>query len=467
MTESLILAAGADPGRWQSVQRALGGRVAIAFSIDLRGTLDLVARERPGVLVLCSDLLDATVEDCLSRLQSSPGDPELRVIVIDERGGGEGTAEPRGPRWPRAVHLNQAAVADELLSTVRGLLAAAHPPRARRPEARAGDSGDLADFPAYRSMVLGKSPAVQRAVDMIRKIARVDVTVLLCGETGSGKELFARRIHCLSDRARGPFRAVSLPAVPNELFESLLFGHERGAFTGAVSHNVGVFEQASKGTLFLDEVSSLGLEAQPKLLRAIQEKEIERVGARAPLPCDVRIIAATNDDLAEAVRQQRFREDLYHRLSVVCIDIPPLRRRREDIPILVDFFLRSYAEQFRCEIPEVRAEAMAALQAHRFPGNVRELENRVQRALLLAGSGPLRPEDFLDPAVEGGVGPAIHFDRCEYSLAQVERAYIEEVVEHTGGNQSRAAQILEIDRKTLRAKLQRRAPAPTLQSVPA
>ena len=457
MSESLILAAGADPGRWKLVQRALAGELPVAFSIDLCGTLDLVSREKPAVLVLCSDLLDASVEECLSRLESSAHD-SMGLIVI-----GDCAADTACST--RRVHLEEVAIAEELPRAVRELSGASE-----APSPCAHRDADLFDFPANRPMVLGSSRAMRKVLDVIRRVASVDVTVLLYGETGTGKELIARRIHCMSHRARKPFRAVSLPAVPNELFESILFGHERGAFTGAVCHNAGAFEQAQGGTLFLDEVSSLRMEAQPKLLRAIQEKEIERVGAREPLACDVRIVAATNRDLGEAVAAQEFREDLYHRLSVVTLEVPPLRRRPEDIPQLVHFFLQRYAEEYGRDIPVVSRAAQQALAAHDWSGNVRELENRTQRALLLSNRDTLCPEDFFTEPFASAAGSGIHFGKCELSLAEVEHAYIEEVMVRTEGNQSRAAQILEIDRKTLRAKLQRAPSArakPVLTSVPA
>jgi len=473
MRESLVLAAGADPGRWQCVQKALGGELAVAFAIDLRGTLDLLAREKPSLLILCSDLIDASVEECLDRLDKR-APSTLRVIVIG-RDGACSSAET--PSRPRTVHLKADSVREGLLTAAKALLEIDSGRRTcKRAEIRqrgAQGEDELFDFPAYRPMVLGKSPAMRKVVETLRRVARVDVTVLLSGETGTGKELFARRIHCMSDRARGPFRAVSLPAVPNELFESVLFGHERGAFTGAIANTTGAFEQSREGSLFLDEVSSLGLESQPKLLRAIQEKEIERVGARGPVACDTRIVAATNAPLADAVAQGAFREDLFHRLSVVTIEIPPLRRRPEDIPLLAEFFVKKYVKEFRLEeVPELGAEAIQALKAHEWSGNVRELENRVQKALLLNTGGALEATDLFEEPRGLGAASPIHFGGCKYSLAEVEQAYISEVIQHTEGNQSRAAQILEIDRKTLRTKLQKQAPASAksaraLKAVPA
>jgi len=456
------------------VQKALGGQIAVAFAIDLRGTLDLVAREKPAVLVLCSDLLDAKVEECLDHLgRRAPS--TLRVILVEGPSGSRRVPALDAAAAARIVRLDERSLAKNLLTTVQSLLALSggRAPCRRADKRSERSDADLADFTAYRTMVTGTSPGMRRALETIRRIAGVDVTVLLHGETGTGKELFARRIHCMSGRASAPFRAVSLPAVPSELFESVLFGHERGSFTGAFSQNAGAFEQACGGTLFLDEVSSLALESQPKLLRAIQEKEIERVGARGPVPCDVRIVAATNADLAEAVREQSFREDLFHRLSVVTVEIPPLRERREDIEPLVAFFLDKYNEQFRLEPRPVADDAMRALERWEWTGNVRELENRVQKALLLAQGEKLTREDFFaDNCVRAASMISLYADG-ERSLADVERDYIEHVLERVGGNQSKAAQILGIDRKTLRAKLQKgnepavRGVKSGLRSIPA
>ena len=437
--ETLVLAAGSDPGGWKLVKRALAGRFTVAYSIDLAGTLELLARERPTVLLLCSALLDTSTNACLKSVTASH--PDLKVIVL-------GAASRAAKAYDNVVYLGASIRPSDLLSTVRELCSedtGACPP----------EEGGEVDLPAYREMVIGSSPSMRRAVETLRRVAKVDVTVLLSGESGTGKELFARRLHCLSGRARGPFRAVNLPAVPGELFESVLFGHERGAFTGATEQRAGVFEQAHKGTLFLDEIASTDIVLQSKLLRTIQEGEFERVGGQGPTPCDTRIVAATNVDLVEAVKRKEFREDLYHRLSVIVIDIPPLRRRAEDIPFLVEMFCKKYAQKFGIPTPEIESNAISSLQKCEWQGNVRELENRVQRALLLARGDKLQAEDFLEDS-QGDEGAwRIHFGGCEHSLEQVEHAYIAQVLERHEGNQSKAAQVLGIDRKTLRAKRQR------------
>ncbi len=445
-----VIVAGSEATQWRVMRSNLAGRFAVAFSIDAIGTLELIARERPIALVLCSDLLDMSAEAFLSKLPARDG---LRVFVIapSERASALNSERIAGVRVVPQCQV--ASLLSQLEELDRGS------PRRLGPSAD-GESPDPCDvdLPAYRPMVIGRTAVMRRVASVLRRVAQVDVNVLINGETGTGKELVARRLHCLSDRARGPFRALNVSAVPDALFESVLFGHERGAFTGAVTQSTGVFEQAHRGTLFLDEISSLALSAQPKLLRAIQEQEIERVGASRPISVDARVVSASNVDLEEALRRREFREDLYHRLSVVVVDIPPLRDRTEDIPLLTEFFLKRYARQFRCEVPELTAATIQALQRHEWTGNIRELENRVQKAILF-GSARLTPEDFFsDTAGRSQSRSGPYFGGSDHSLEEIEQAYIEQVLHRTGGNQSKAAEILGIDRKTLRAKIKRTTP---------
>ncbi len=303
--------------------------------------------------------------------------------------------------------------------------------------------------------ILGKSKAMRDLFDLIRRVADSPTNVLITGESGTGKELVAKAIHYNSDRRDAPFVPVNCAAIPEALLESELFGHVRGAFTDAKADKRGLFEEAHKGTLFLDEISELPLMLQAKLLRAIQEHEIRRVGATRPVSVDVRIIAATNLNLTEEVKGKRFREDLYYRLNVIEIRLPPLRERKEDIPLLVEAFLRRCAEAGRKPVQGISEPALALLIDYQWPGNVRELENVIERAVTLTRGEKIVPED-LPTAVQGARGERrVIDDAAERTLplADVEKEYILRILEKTGGNKYQAAHVLGIDRKTLYRKL--------------
>lgn len=303
--------------------------------------------------------------------------------------------------------------------------------------------------------ILGKSKAIQGVFDLIRRVADGPTNVLITGESGTGKELVAKAIHYNSDRKDAPFVPVNCAAIPEQLLESELFGHMRGAFTDAKADKRGLFEEAQRGTLFLDEISELPLMLQAKLLRAIQEKEIRRVGANKPIAVDVRIIAATNLHLAEEVKAKRFRDDLYYRLNVIELKLPPLRERREDIPILVEAFLKKCAEARGKNVKGVSESALAMLMDYDWPGNVRELENVIERAVTLSRGETIAPDD-LPTAVQGARGDRRVLDEAAektLSLHEIEKEYIKKILEKTGGNKYQAAHALGIDRKTLYRKL--------------
>ncbi|MEW6544337.1 MAG: sigma-54 dependent transcriptional regulator [Nitrospirota bacterium] len=303
--------------------------------------------------------------------------------------------------------------------------------------------------------ILGKSKPMQEVFDLIRRVADSPTNVLITGESGTGKELVAKAIHYNSARRESPFVPVNCAAIPEALLESELFGHVKGAFTDAKADKRGLFEEAQKGTLFLDEISELPLMLQAKLLRAIQEREIRRVGATRSVPVDVRIIAATNLNLAEEVKAKRFREDLYYRLNVIEIRLPPLRERREDILLLVDAFLRKCAESGGKAVRGMSESALALLMDYAWPGNVRELENVIERAVTLARGEKIAPED-LPQAIQGSRGERRVLDEAAeriLPLEDLEQEYIMRVLEKTGGNKYQAAIALGIDRKTLYRKL--------------
>ncbi|MEK6618431.1 MAG: sigma-54 dependent transcriptional regulator [Nitrospirota bacterium] len=303
--------------------------------------------------------------------------------------------------------------------------------------------------------ILGKSKPMREVFDLIRRVADSPANVLITGESGTGKELVAKAIHYNSERRDAPFVPVNCAAIPETLLESELFGHVKGAFTDAKTDKRGLFEEAQKGTIFLDEISELPLMLQAKLLRVIQEREIRHVGATRVVPVDVRIIAATNLMLAEEVKAKRFREDLFYRLNVIEIRLPPLRERKEDIPLLVEAFLRKCAEASHKEVRGMTESALALLMDYPWPGNVRELENVIERAVTLARGEKIMPED-LPPAIQGARGERRVMDEATertLPLQEVEKEYILRILEKTGGNKYQAAQVLGIDRKTLYRKL--------------
>ncbi|HEX5646264.1 MAG TPA: sigma-54 dependent transcriptional regulator [Nitrospira sp.] len=303
--------------------------------------------------------------------------------------------------------------------------------------------------------ILGKSKAIQAVFDLVRRVADSPTNILITGESGTGKELVAKAIHYNSNRKEAPFVPVNCAAIPEQLLESELFGHMRGAFTDAKVDKRGLFEEAQKGTLFLDEISELPLMLQAKILRAIQEKEIRRVGATRPISVDVRIIAATNLNLNEEVKNRRFREDLYYRLNVIELKLPPLRERREDIPLLVEAFVKKCGDGSGKAVKGVSEAALAMLIDYTWPGNVRELENVIERAVTLSRGEKLSPDD-LPPAVQGARGDRRVLDEAAEKtlpLHEIEKEYIKKILDKTGGNKYQAAHALGIDRKTLYRKL--------------
>jgi formate hydrogenlyase transcriptional activator len=289
-----------------------------------------------------------------------------------------------------------------------------------------------------RSGLIGSDQGLRKVWDSLHMVARTDSTVLIQGETGTGKELVAKAIHVESLRQCGPYVKLNCGAVPGGLLESELFGHERGAFTGALTQTTGRFEHAHRGTLFLDEIGDLPLELQPKLLRVLQEKEFERLGANRTIRVDVRIVAATNQNLHQMVRERRFRADLFYRLNVFPIRLPPLRERREDIPLLVRHFVRKHASRMNKEVGQISEEAMELLRQHDWPGNVRELQNFVERAVIMS-SGPNLEMLFgeLKSVAEGdtATGDTVEGDRPTRirTLAEAQRDHILEALRKSGG----------------------------------
>jgi DNA-binding NtrC family response regulator len=321
---------------------------------------------------------------------------------------------------------------------------------------------------SQRGALIGNSEAMHRVIAMIEKVAETDATVLVRGESGTGKELVAREIHDRnSARSNGAFVAVNCAALPSELIESELFGHEKGAFTGAAAKREGKFEQADGGTLFLDEIGDMSTNVQAKLLRALEERRIERLGGNESIPVDVRIVSATHRPLEQEIANGNFRADLFYRLRVVTIDIAPLRERREDIPVLAETFLRLAAERYELPQRALSQSALKRLVEYKWPGNVRELKNTIDRATIMAEGDEISARDLPDEITAGspmaglGEGDVPETDALRVPFTadfredrrEFERRYITRCLEHTQGNVTRAAEILDMHRQSLQHKL--------------
>jgi DNA-binding NtrC family response regulator len=330
---------------------------------------------------------------------------------------------------------------------------------------------DAEAIPERADVLVGRCEAIQEVYKAIGRVAATDATVLILGESGTGKELVARAIYQHSRRAAGPFLAVNCAAIPENLLESELFGHEKGAFTGADRRRIGKFEQCSGGTLFLDEIGDMTPLTQAKVLRVLQDGRFERVGGNETVRTDVRVIAATNRELERMVAAGEFRGDLYYRLGIVTITVPPLRERAEDLPLLIDHFLRRFSPELGKEVDRIAPDALEVLRRHPWPGNIRELQSVLKQALLRA-KGPVLLPDFLPASARGeeeptGTSPAPFDwegflddrlrsgsqDLYAESLSMMERSLLTRVLRHTGGNQVQAAKLLGNTRGSLRTKI--------------
>jgi len=367
-------------------------------------------------------------------------DPELIVIIMT----GYATVETAVQALKRGAYdyITKPFDPDELVHLVRNAL---EHRRTKREVVRLKEN--LSEiFP--RTELIGQSPGMKRVGELIEMVAPTDATVLISGESGTGKELVARAIHASSPRRYMPMVVIHCGALTETLLESELFGHERGAFTGAQYRKKGKFEVADGGTVFLDEISDISLKTQTDLLRVLQEKEIVRVGGTQPVKVDFRCVTATNKNLEMLVKEGTFRPDLFYRLNVFNIDLPALRDRREDIPLLADHFLRKYSTAMNRLVPHIAPAAIDLLLSHTWPGNVRELENAVERALVIGRGAEVQASDFPFQRTKEPVSKA-------NTLEEVERLHIERVLQESDWNLSRTARILDIDRTTLYNKLKR------------
>jgi two-component system, NtrC family, response regulator HydG len=449
MSEATVLVVDDDRANLESVARIfqLEGLTPLTAS-DGGAALELL--RRPDVAVLLTDLMMPGMDGQELLATARALRPDVEVVLMTAYGTVE--AAVNAMKDGAYDFLTKPLKRHALVKTVQKALER-HALLAENQalKARLADLG----VPGGRTLV-GQSPAFRSLLDIIRQAAPSSATVLLLGESGTGKELAARALHELSPRAGSSFVPVNCGAFPETLLEAELFGVEKGAFTGATARRQGRFERAHGGTLFLDEVGEMPLGAQVKLLRALQESEIERLGGTQTVPIDVRVVAATSKDLGHEVAEGRFREDLFYRLNVVEIRLPPLSWRREDIPLLADHFLRRFAAKNGKTVRGFTPEAVAALEDYAWPGNVRELEHAVERAVVLARGEVLEVADLPESVRKGPRGAAGHVViPIGTPLEEVERRVLHETLRHTGGDKTMAARLLGIAARTIYRKLER------------
>jgi len=423
-------------------QWADDGRLEVDAAPDLPRAVRLLAGQRwDVVLAALGERPDEELGWWADALRAARGGPRLIAAAQTPSMGLALRAEKLGVLDVLALPLRR----DDLIRALERLRSAARDTTIPLPVVEHHAVGPNA--------LVGQSPAMLDVYKLLARVAASTATVLIQGESGTGKEVVARAVHLHGPKASGAFVAVNCAAIPDNLLESELFGHEKGAFTGAVTRKVGRFEHAAGGTLFLDEIVDMSLALQAKILRAVQEREIERVGGTDTIPVDVRLIAATNRDLKEAIKQGRFREDLYYRLAVITIRLPKLAERGEDLLLLTAFFIRQFAERYGKRITAISDRAMDLLRAHAWVGNVRELRNVIERGVIVANDDTLRAEHLPDEI--RGEETALT-DRPQgglLALAEVEARYIARVLAHTNGQIGAAAEILGIHRNTLTRKM--------------
>jgi two-component system, NtrC family, response regulator AtoC len=447
-SKSLVLAVDDEPGVLESYKVILEDTCEVRTVADGTTALTVLTHEDIRLVILDLRLPDMEGLEVLLRIKEM--DEYLGVIVVTAVGDVK-----------TAVRAMQAGASEYLVKPFDVETLQAVVSRTLERQALMKEVLYLrSEVEGYHPFVdiVGRDEKMLEIFELIERVADSDATMLITGESGTGKELIARAIHQHSHRAQKPFVAVNCTAIPENLIESELFGHERGAFTGAIQRRIGKFELAHGGTLFLDEIGSMRLDMQTKLLRALQEREIERVGGERTIKVDVRIVAATNADLRELVKAKAFRDDLYYRLNVIPVFVPPLRTRKGDIPFLMQYFLDKYNRQFNRRVRSFSLAAMEAMQGYDWPGNVRELENIVERLVVVSKHESIQLRDLpLD--LHSSHTPLIEqLEEEGYDLRkavqQFEREYIRRVLEKTHWNQTIAARMLGIHRNTLLGKIE-------------
>ena len=433
-----VLLLDADQGVGRSLESELNGTTQLHAAQTLSEGLRLVAQAQWDLILLDADFSGAGLE-LLGRLHADGGPTPVVLLA-------------QNPSMDLAMEAIRQGAHDVLpkplpRGRVREILLGIEEVRRLRP---------LPQAAADDAAIVGASAGMMTVYKSVARAAASDATVLVLGESGTGKEMVARVLHSRSRRARGQFVAINCAAIPENLLESELFGHEKGAFTGAIGRRIGRFERASGGTLFLDEIGDMSLALQSKILRALQEREIERVGGSSAVPIDVRIVAATNRDLQAVVAEGRFREDLFYRLAVVSLTLPPLRERGADLDLLASHFVAFYAREHGRPVRAVAEEVFAVLRSHPWPGNVRQLRNAMERAVVMSDGEVLLPQhlppDILrpasprTPAQEAGEMPLV-------TLEEMEKRMIVRALRETGDNLTMAAERLGIHRNTLRRKI--------------
>lgn len=443
----LVLVVDDDP----TIREALKMRVSAwgyesCAAEDMESAKDVLRERDPDLVV--ADLVLPDVDDLELLEHLKEDDPDRPVILVTAHGSIDVAVEAmkRGAR----DFLTKPVDADKL----EALLESAAEELELRERARELER-ELESEEAGLGSLVGRTDAMETVFRAVRLLAENDASAIITGESGTGKEVVARTIHELSDRSDGPFEAVNAAAIPEGLIESELFGHVEGAFTGAKQSRPGYFERADGGTLLLDEISEMPMELQPKLLRIIEEGSVRRVGGDDMIPFEVRVLAATNRSPEEAIEEGRLREDLFYRLNVFEILVPPLRNRRDDIPLLAHHFVRSFNEKHELDVEGIADEAEELLEAYEWPGNVRELRNVIERAVIVTGEGWIGPDD-LPPYLDGSDSeqPKVVLP-VGVTARQAEKKLILKTLDHVGHNKAEAARQLDLDPKTIRNKLKR------------